>query len=627
MSSRIVSKIAKGRDTSDGAGVKLKRVIGGPILDLDPFLLLDEFKSDKADDYIEGFPSHPHRGFETVTYMLAGVMEHQDHKGNKGLLTPGSIQWMTAGRGIIHSEMPKQENGLMHGFQLWVNLPSKLKMMEPRYQDIPPSDVPVLKEQGVTVKVLAGKYHGQEGPVSGIITNPLYLDVELAAGATFSEEIPVGHSSFAYVFQGDASFGPKDNQKQVNTSHAAVLDGNAGQTHIDVTAGDKGARFILIAAAPINEKVCRYGPFVMTTNEEINQAFDDYHSGLALLFPGQGSQVVGMTKDLVQDYPYLMPLFKEADRLLSFNLSNVMWNSEMQELKQTEVTQPAVLLHSNAILQVLEKEIPNFVTPPPPSSSSSTSSTLFKVDFMLGHSLGEYTALMASKSLEFNDAIQLVRNRGSMMKQSKDGKMAALLSKANMLTNGSYQSIKSTAQEMFDQSSGQDIVSVSNINSPSQLVISGNESGVTKLIDVGKKNKWFNKAIRLEVSAAFHSPLMKDCSQEYNSNYLNKIHFNQPIIPVISNVTAKPYKGQDSIKPILSKQMVSTVDWVSSIQYCIDKWENEKEKGYFIEIGPNKVLSQLLNQSHPNFQTISIGTSEELKEFIKKYKDNTLFNE
>eukprot|EP01133_Synstelium_polycarpum_P012009 gene12009-14040_t len=277
--SRIISKIATGMNTSDGAGVKLKRVIGGPISSLDPFLLLDEFKSDKPGDYIAGFPNHPHRGFETVTYMLAGKMEHRDHKGNHGILSPGSVQWMTAGRGIIHSEKPLQVDGLMWGFQLWVNLPAAKKMIEPRYQDIPPKDIPVITEaDGTTVKIIAGVYKDKEGPVSGIVTNPLYLDVNLAAGATFSEDIPVDHAAFVYVYQGSGKFGPFSNQKKVSESQIGLLDSSAGQKSISATSED-GCRFLLVAAQPLREPVARHGPFVMNTQAEIQQAFYDYQSG------------------------------------------------------------------------------------------------------------------------------------------------------------------------------------------------------------------------------------------------------------------------------------------------------------------------------------------------------------
>ncbi|EGC38609.1 hypothetical protein DICPUDRAFT_148704 [Dictyostelium purpureum] len=279
MASRTIAKIATGISTSDGAGVKLKRVIGGPISELDPFLLLDEFKSDKADDYIQGFPTHPHRGFETVTYMLEGLMEHKDHKGNQGMLKPGSVQWMTAGKGIIHSEMPKQSNGLLHGFQLWVNLRKADKMIEPRYQDIPAKHIPEIPEEGGgKTRVIAGSYKGVTGPVQGIKTDPLYLDVKLAPGSLFSENIPVGHNAFVYVFEGSGRFGPKNNSKEIKTSQIGVLQVQGDK--IDVISGEpNGVRFLLVAAAPINEPIARYGPFVMNTQQEINQAFDDYRNG------------------------------------------------------------------------------------------------------------------------------------------------------------------------------------------------------------------------------------------------------------------------------------------------------------------------------------------------------------
>ncbi|GAM23243.1 hypothetical protein SAMD00019534_064180, partial [Acytostelium subglobosum LB1] len=280
MTSRIVSRVAKGIDTSDGDGVNLKRVIGGPVERVDPFIMMDEIESDDSNDYMAGFPDHPHRGFETVTYVLAGSMEHRDHKGNHGILVPGSVQWMTAGRGIIHSEMPKMEEGLMHGFQIWVNLPAKDKMVEPRYQDISPDKVPIVEDSnGNKIKVLAGCYKKVTGPVEGVVTSPLLLDVEIAPGATFIEEIPVGHSSFAYVFEGSGKFGPADNQKEVNKSHIALLDGSNGQTQIEVTS-EKGCRFLLAAGKPINEPIAQRGPFVMNTKEEIYQAISDYQNGL-----------------------------------------------------------------------------------------------------------------------------------------------------------------------------------------------------------------------------------------------------------------------------------------------------------------------------------------------------------
>src|ERR1700743_2329619 len=208
MTERSILRRIRGTDTSDGAGVKLKRIIGQPGLDmLDPFLLLDEFRSDQAGDYIAGFPEHPHRGFETVTYMLAGHMQHGDNHGNRGDLTPGSVQWMTAGRGILHSEIPQQENGLMWGFQLWVNLPASDKMTAPRYQDIAPDRIPVVHpSDGVEVRVIAGELDGATGPVNGIATAPIYMDIAVQAGAQIEIPLPEGHSGFAYVFDGtDAS--------------------------------------------------------------------------------------------------------------------------------------------------------------------------------------------------------------------------------------------------------------------------------------------------------------------------------------------------------------------------------------------------------------------------------------
>ncbi|EAL61720.1 pirin family protein [Dictyostelium discoideum AX4] len=283
MSSRIVSKVSTGMMTSDGAGVKLRRIIGGPISDLDPFLLLDEFKSDDPNQYIAGFPSHPHRGFETVTYMLRGTMEHKDHKHNYGLLKANSVSWMSAGKGIIHSEMPiVDRDKVVWGFQLWVNLPKSHKMMEPRYQDIPAKDIPEVDEQGGgKTRIIAGVYKNITGPIAGIVTNPLYLDVKLSPGSTFSEEIPNDHQAFVYVFEGSARFGPKAKGKEVKTSQIGILQGGQDRNRIDVIAGDsdQGVRFLLVAGKPLNEPVARYGPFVMNTEAEIQQAFKDYQAG------------------------------------------------------------------------------------------------------------------------------------------------------------------------------------------------------------------------------------------------------------------------------------------------------------------------------------------------------------
>ena len=276
--SRPVVRTVRGMPTSDGAGVKLTRVIGGPALsELDPFLLFDEFRSDQAGDYIAGFPDHPHRGFETVTYMLAGRMRHRDNQGNSGLLTAGSVQWMTAGRGIVHSEMPEQEDGLMWGFQLWVNLPAREKMKPPRYQDIEPSRVPTLgPAPGVTLRLLAGESGGQSGPVSGIdATQPLYVDVQLEAGARAALPVPASHNAFAYVYQGAARIGA-DGGTTIARGQLALL--GAGD-HVEVAADGGATRVGVIAGRPLGEPVARYGPFVMNTRDEIMQAFADYQAG------------------------------------------------------------------------------------------------------------------------------------------------------------------------------------------------------------------------------------------------------------------------------------------------------------------------------------------------------------
>ncbi len=270
----VVGK-SKGRPASDGAGVKLTRVIGVPGLDqIDPFLLLDEFRSDQPGDYLAGFPDHPHRGFETVTYMLAGRMRHRDNQGNEGLLEAGSIQWMTAGRGIVHSEMPEQQDGLMWGFQLWVNLPAKAKMQAPRYQDIPPSEVPVIDEAGLRVKVLAGDFGGQQGPVTKVAVEPLYLDIQIQAVAG-SRVIPVpaALNAFLYVFEGSLLAGR--NEEEIARGELARL--GPGE-QLQIATSDQ-ARCLLIAGRPIGEPVARHGPFVMNTEAELRQAFMDFQAG------------------------------------------------------------------------------------------------------------------------------------------------------------------------------------------------------------------------------------------------------------------------------------------------------------------------------------------------------------
>jgi quercetin 2,3-dioxygenase len=271
---RPVARRLRGMATSDGAGVSLTRVIGTQQLSyLDPFLMLDEFGSDKPGDYIAGFPSHPHRGFETVTYMLDGRMRHKDNHGNEGLMTAGSVQWMTAGRGIVHSEMPEQEEGLMRGFQLWVNLPAKDKMGQPRYQEFAADRIPeVLPSAGVAVKVIAGHVGEVAGPVQQPATDPLYLDIAIEAGASFEQAVASGHNSFAYVYEGEVSVGADS----VGKGELIVLgDGDA----VAITGRAGKSRLILVAGKPIGEPVARYGPFVMNTQAEIMQAVQDYQSG------------------------------------------------------------------------------------------------------------------------------------------------------------------------------------------------------------------------------------------------------------------------------------------------------------------------------------------------------------
>ena len=273
MTHRTIKQTILARPTSDGAGVRLKRSIGTDMLsELDPFLLLDNFGTENPEDYIAGFPDHPHRGFETVTYMIQGRMRHKDSSGAEGLLRPGGVQWMTAGRGIIHSEMPEQTNGEMSGFQLWVNLPAAEKMCMPCYQDFEPDDVPLVKPtDGVEVRVIAGEVDGVLGPVNGIATEPTYLDVSLSPGETLSANLPLGHTAFVYVFQGQAMIS-NDN---VGLDHLAVLsDGE----QVCMSSAD-GGRLILVAGRPIGEPVARYGPFVMNTTHEVRQAIQDYQQG------------------------------------------------------------------------------------------------------------------------------------------------------------------------------------------------------------------------------------------------------------------------------------------------------------------------------------------------------------
>lgn len=273
-----VLRTIRGMPTSDGAGVRLTRVIGTPSLpDLDPFLMLDEFGTDRAEDYIAGFPSHPHRGFETVTYMLDGRMRHKDNHGNEGLLTPGSVQWMTAGRGLVHSEMPEQESGRMRGFQLWVNLPARDKMVEPKYQEFAPERIPVATPaEGVSIKVIAGRVDEVLGPIVQPATDPLYLDVTLQPGSRWQYPLLDGHNAFAYVFEGEANLGEGADARTVAQHELAVLGGGES---LQLEAGASGARLILVAGRPLREPVARHGPFVMNTREQLMQAFVDYQEG------------------------------------------------------------------------------------------------------------------------------------------------------------------------------------------------------------------------------------------------------------------------------------------------------------------------------------------------------------
>jgi quercetin 2,3-dioxygenase len=274
--SRGIERLVEGLATSDGAGVKLTRVLTGKLQQrLDPFLMLDAFGSDDPDDYIAGFPDHPHRGFETVTYMLSGRMRHRDSAGHEGLLESGGVQWMTAGRGVIHSEIPVQKDGVMEGFQLWLNLPARNKMSEPWYQDFPGESIPeYATAQGVTVRVIAGSSNGVAGVVAREITEPLYLDIHMPAGAGFSTGLPASHNAFIYVYRGAVSVGGV----QVASHRMGILSNAPGAEGVTLTAAEN-ARLILVAGKPLHEPIVQYGPFVMNTQEEIHQALNDFNSG------------------------------------------------------------------------------------------------------------------------------------------------------------------------------------------------------------------------------------------------------------------------------------------------------------------------------------------------------------
>ncbi|MDQ3288474.1 MAG: pirin family protein [Pseudomonadota bacterium] len=273
-----VGRLVRGQAASDGAGVRLTRVIGGDALpDLDPFLLLDEFGTDRPEDYLAGFPNHPHRGFETVTYMLDGRMRHRDNRGNQGVLVPGSVQWMTAARGLVHSEMPEQVEGRMRGFQLWVNLPSRDKMGEPGYQEFAPALIPQVRPaDGVAVKVIAGRVGEVSGRISQPATEPVYLDIALSPHVAWEVALPEGHNAFAYAFEGGGKLGEGEDARPLTVQELAVL---AGGPMVRMEAGEQGLRLILVAGKPLREPVVRHGPFVMNTREEVMQAFVDYQQG------------------------------------------------------------------------------------------------------------------------------------------------------------------------------------------------------------------------------------------------------------------------------------------------------------------------------------------------------------
>ena len=278
MSTRTLQRVIPSVISSDGAGVKLRRSLGASQgVRHDPFLMLDEFGTDNPDDYIGGFPPHPHRGFETVTYMLDGHMQHKDHMGNTGDLGPGGVQWMSAARGVIHSEMPRQTEGRMRGFQLWINLPAKEKMKPAAYRDIPATGIPTAAlENGGEVKVIAGTLiqgTGQtRGPIQGRSTEPLYFDVQLPPFGEFEAPVPAGHNAFAYVYEGHAAI---DDKPLPTRAAGPLTDGD----HVQVRAGQAGARLLLVAGKPLNEPVVQYGPFVMNTREEIERAVRDYQNG------------------------------------------------------------------------------------------------------------------------------------------------------------------------------------------------------------------------------------------------------------------------------------------------------------------------------------------------------------
>ena len=274
MKNTEIEKIIQPISASDGAGVKLKRSIGVEPNYFDPFLMLDEFGSENKDDYVAGFPAHPHRGIETVTYMLAGEFEHKDSTGGKGRMTAGDVQWMKTGSGIIHSEMPAMKEGKLHGFQLWINMPAKYKMNKPEYIYIDSKKMSIHKDEDKQVKVIAGKFEKAEGPVKKHNVDPIYFDVELGEKKNFNFKLPKTHNSFVYLIEGEIKIG-KNKHNQIKGSTLILL--NSGE-ELNISAETK-AKFLLISGKPIGEQIARGGPFVMNTKEEITQAISDYQSG------------------------------------------------------------------------------------------------------------------------------------------------------------------------------------------------------------------------------------------------------------------------------------------------------------------------------------------------------------
>jgi redox-sensitive bicupin YhaK (pirin superfamily) len=276
---RRVAQVIEPQEVLEGAGVKLKRSIAGAALNYhDPFLLFDHFGSDDPQDYLAGFPMHPHRGIETVTYMLSGSVNHKDSLGNAGTIGGGDMQWMTAGGGILHEEMPKSADGKMEGFQLWVNLPARSKMRPPRYQEVSASNIPeVVREDGTTIKVVAGEIDGTKGPVTEIEADPVYLDVTLPPGVPFVQDVPRGHAGLVYVFRGTGEFGLVDGAGETVSGPTMIVlgDGEA----VEARGGSESVRFLVMSGLPLHEPIARYGPFVMNTKEEIDQALRDLRDG------------------------------------------------------------------------------------------------------------------------------------------------------------------------------------------------------------------------------------------------------------------------------------------------------------------------------------------------------------